>query len=208
MSPRLSRVKPAPFRIGGDCDAAFHRVRRAFDENFASRDEIGAGICVVVGGRPVADLWGGFTDGSRSKSWQRDTLVNVYSVGKGVTSLLALRLVQDGRLELDAKIAERWPEFAAEGKGETTLRMLLSHQAGLPAVREVLPEGAWADWSRMTSALAAQAPFWAPGTAHGYHTNTFGFLVGELVCRATGVGGCDPVRSDITKRLNTSDVPS
>jgi CubicO group peptidase (beta-lactamase class C family) len=187
--------------IEGACDPAFRRVWTAFEANFAEREEIGGAVCVHVGGRAVVDLWGGFTDETRSRAWQRDTLVNAYSVGKGVTSLLALGLVEQGRLELDAPVARHWPEFAAEGKADTTLRMLLCHQSGLPCVREPLPEGAWADWGRMTRGLAGQAPFWPPGSAHGYHTNTFGFLVGELVRRATGLRFGRALRERLTGPL-------
>lgn len=186
QAAEAGRAAP-PARVAGECDAAFRRVRDAFEANFAERGEIGGAVCAVVGGRTVVDLWGGFTDAGRSRAWQRDTLVNVYSVGKGITSLLALKLVAQGRLRLDEPAARRWPELAAAGKGDLTLRMLLAHRAGLPAVREPLPEGAWADWGLMAGALAAQAPFWPPGTDHGYHTNTFGFLVGELVRRETGL---------------------
>jgi CubicO group peptidase (beta-lactamase class C family) len=114
--------------------------------------------------------------------------VNAYSVGKGILATLTLALVERGVLDFDDLVAKHWPEFAAAGKGAVRLRTLLSHQAGLPAVRERLAEGAMLDWDTMCTALAAQAPYWEPGTRHGYHTNTFGFLVGEVIHRATGLG--------------------
>ncbi len=173
--------------LDGDCDARFARVREAFAENFRLEDEIGAGLAVVVGGRRVVDLWGGHRDAARRLPWQRDTLVNAYSVGKGVTAMLLLGLVERGDLELDAPVVRWWPAFGAAGKQATTVRQLASHQGGLPAVRERLPGDAWRDWGRMCAALAGQRPYWEPGSAHGYHTNTFGFLVGELMRRASGV---------------------
>jgi CubicO group peptidase (beta-lactamase class C family) len=187
--------------VAGSCDPRFAAVREAFAENLAVRDEVGAGLCAIAGGRTVVDLWGGFRDEVRSRPWSRDTLVNAYSVGKGVAAMLVLRLVERRRLELDAPVARYWPEFAAEGKHETTLRMLLSHRAGLPGVREPLPERALYDWSAMTGALAAQAPFWKPGTAHGYHPNSFGFLVGELVRRAHGSSFGSALRQLVTGPL-------
>ncbi len=178
---------PSNAPVDGDCDDRFSAVREAFEVNFAEEDEIGACVCVKVDGRTVVDLWGGHRDAARTRAWERDTLVNAYSVGKGVAAMLLLATVEAGAVDLDAPVARYWPEFEAEGKGDVTIRELASHQAGLPAVRERLPEDAWLDWERMCSALAGQRPYWDPGTAHGYHTNTFGFLVGELIRRATGV---------------------
>jgi CubicO group peptidase (beta-lactamase class C family) len=182
-----AQPEPCAIPIEGDCDERFARVREAFAANFADQDEIGAAVCVRVGGRCVVDLWGGHADAARERPWRRDTLVNAYSVGKGVLAVLVLALVERGLLELDAPVAERWPAFAAGGKGGVTLRSLLSHRAGLPALRERLPEDAIYDWERMARALGAEAPWWAPGQGHGYHVNTLGFLVGEVVRRATGL---------------------
>lgn len=172
--------------VDGTCDPGFEGVREEFARNLEERGELGAGFCVRVGGRTVVDLWGGHRDIARTRRWERDTLVNAWSVGKGVISMLALYLVERGELSLDEPVAERWPAFAAEGKETVTLRILLAHQAGLPSVRAPLHDDAWREWSTMCDALAGQAPWWEPGTAHGYHTNTFGFLVGELIRRATG----------------------
>ncbi len=172
--------------IDGFCDARFAAVREAFADNLAGKNEIGAAVSIWVEGTRVADLWGGYADGERRTPWQADTLVNAYSVGKGVLATLTLRLVDLGLLDYDAPVAKTWPELAANDKGAITLRQLLSHQAGLPAVRERLAEGAMLDWDLMCGALAAQAPYWSPGTHHGYHVNTFGYLVGEVIRRATG----------------------
>lgn len=172
--------------IDGTCDPRFARLRDAFTANFTERAEPGGAIALMVDGRLVCDLWGGHRDAARRHAWSRDTLVNFFSVGKAFTSLVALRLVERGALDLDAPAHRLWPEFGAHGKEEITLRHMLSHQAGLPAIRKDLPDGAMFDWSVMTAALAATAPWWEPGAAHGYHVNTFGYLVGELVRRASG----------------------
>lgn len=175
---------PAP--IGGHCDDGFAAVGREFAENFERRGELGAAVSVVVDGRVVVDLWGGWEDGARLRPWRSDALVNVFSVGKAMAALCAARLVGSGRLDVEAPVAEYWPEFAAGGKARVTVGQLLSHQAGLPAVRKRLPAGAMLDHEVMSRALAAQEPWWPPGTAHGYHTNTFGYLVGELFRRVDG----------------------
>jgi CubicO group peptidase (beta-lactamase class C family) len=172
--------------ISGTCDPAFAEVRDAFAANFADRGEVGAAVCVRVGGRPVVDLAGGWADAERTRPWQTDTLVNVYSVGKAFVGLLALQLVDEGRIQLDTPIAEVWPEFGAAGKHGATVRHALCHRAGVPAIREPLTDADLWSWQRMTDALAATAPWWEPGTAHAYHTNTYGHLVGGIVHRATG----------------------
>lgn len=172
--------------ISGTCDAAFEGVRRVFEQNFRTRDEVGAAVSVVVDGRNVVELWSGFADQARTRPWRRDTLVNVYSTTKGMTALCAHRLVDTGKLDLDAPVARYWPEFAAAGKGEIPVRWLLSHRAGLAAVREALPGEALYDWDAMCRALAAETPWWKPGETHGYHAVTFGWLVGEVVRRIDG----------------------
>jgi CubicO group peptidase (beta-lactamase class C family) len=172
--------------VDGICDPRFAGLREAFAENFEKRGEPGAAIALMVDGKLVCDLWGGHRDAARQTPWARDTLVNFFSVGKALTAVAALRLVERGRLDLDAPAHRLWPEFGQQGKEALTLRHMLSHQAGLPAIRDPLPDGAMLDWDRMTAALAAQAPWWEPGTAHGYHVNTYGYLVGELVRRASG----------------------
>lgn len=172
--------------IEGFCDPKFSRLRDAFAANFAQRGEPGAAIALSIKGQVVADLWSGWADSARTKLWQRDTLVNFFSVSKALCAICALQQVEQGKIDLDAPVATIWQEFAAAGKGAVTLRHLLSHQAGLPALRAQLPEGAMLDWQIMTDALAAETPWWPPGTAHGYHVNTFGFLVGEVVRRVSG----------------------
>jgi len=173
-------------QVEGSCDRRFEPVREALWGNFRDRGERGGAVCVLVDGRVVVDLGGGWADPSGTRRWRPDTLVNVFSVGKGLIAVCAARLAGQGRLDLDAPVAAYWPEFGAAGKGAITVRQLLSHQAGLPAVRRRLPPGSMLDWPVMTSALAAQEPWWEPGTGHGYHVNTFGFLAGEVIRRVTG----------------------
>ena len=172
--------------VQGSCDPRFAPVRDAFAGNFAERGERGAALCVTLGGRTVVDLWDGWADEAGTRPWRPDTLVNVFSIGKGLTAVCAARLAGQGRLDMDAAASSYWPEFGAAGKDEITVRQILSHQAGLPAVRRRMPPGSMLDWTAMTAALAAEEPWWEPGTAHGYHVNTFGFLIGEIVRRATG----------------------
>ena len=172
--------------VRGHCEPAFERVREALAASIASGAEVGAALAVAVGGRLVVDLWAGHADAARTRRWERNTLVNLYSVGKAVSAVCVLRLVEAGRLDLDAPVATWWPEFAQAGKARLPLRYLLTHQAALPAIARPLPSGAWSQWDAMTAALAAQAPWWEPGTGHGYHVNTQGFLLGEVVRRVTG----------------------
>jgi CubicO group peptidase (beta-lactamase class C family) len=188
--------------IDGFCDPEFSRLRDAFAANFAERGEPGAAIALSDRGRVVADLWGGWADGARSKPWRRETLVNFFSVSKALCAICALRLVERNRIGLDAPVARLWPEFSANGKENITLRDLLSHRAGLPALRAPLAEGAMLDWNAMTEALAAETPWWPPGTAHGYHVNTFGFLIGEVVRRASGKSLGQMLREEIARPLD------
>lgn len=172
--------------IDGTCEPRFQRVRDAFADNFALHGEVGATVAVTVDGKLVVDLWGGHADAARTRSWTRDTIVNIASSTKGPTAICAHRLVDRGLLDLEANVATYWPEFAQAGKATLPVHLLLSHRAGLPAIEKPLPTEAFYDWDRMTRALAAQKPWWEPGTQHGYHAFTFGWLVGEVVRRITG----------------------
>ena len=172
--------------VQGFCAPGFERVRAALGEILVAGSEVGAALAVYIGGEAVVDLWAGHADAARKRAWDRDTIVNLYSIGKAVTAICALRLVEAGSVDLDAPVARYWPEFAQAGKGRIPVRYLLTHQAGLPAIARPLPSGAWSDWRVMTEALAAQAPWWEPGAGHGYHVNTQGFLIGEVVRRVTG----------------------
>jgi CubicO group peptidase (beta-lactamase class C family) len=185
----------------GTCDARFEPIRQAFADNFARRGETGGALCVAADGRVVVDMWGGWASEAGRQPWGPDTLVNFFSVGKGLMALLAARLAGDGRLDTEAPVARYWPEFGAAGKHAVTVRQLLSHQAGLPAIRRPLPPAAMLDWPLMTAELAAQPPWWPPGTAHGYHVNTFGFLVGEVLRRASGRTVGELLRAEVAGPL-------
>jgi CubicO group peptidase (beta-lactamase class C family) len=187
--------------INGICDPKFEAVREAFAANFAQRGEPGASVAISIGGRPVVDLWGGHADIAQTREWQRDTLVNFFSVSKALCAISACRLVERGHLDLDALVAKLWPEFAQAGKETITPRQVLSHQAGLPAIAEPLPDGAAIEWQTIIHALEKQSPWWTPGTAHGYHVNTFGFLVGEIVRRASGMSIGQFVQREIAEPL-------
>jgi CubicO group peptidase (beta-lactamase class C family) len=172
--------------LSGHCDPAFAAVRDEFELNFRDRGEVGAAVCVIADGRPVVDLWGGLADRSTAQPWQRDTLVLVWSCTKGAVALCAHVLVSRGKLDLDAPVARYWPAFAAAGKEAIPVRWLLDHQAGLPAIRTALQPGELYDWGAMTARLAAEEPYWPPGTRLGYHATTFGHLVGEVIRRVDG----------------------
>jgi CubicO group peptidase (beta-lactamase class C family) len=185
--------------VGGWCDPRFGLVRNAFAANFTERGETGAAVCLAAGGTVVVDLWAGRA--GPGLAWQRDTLVNVFSVGKGLVAACVARLIGRGLLEPDEPVARYWPEFAAAGKTAVTLRQLLSHQAGLPALRDPMPAGSMLDWPVLTGALAAERPWWPPGSAHGYHVNTFGFLAGEVIRRVTGMTVGAVLRNEIAGPL-------
>lgn len=173
--------------VGGTCADGFEPVRDAFVANFAEPGEMGAAVAVVVDGRTVVDLWAGLADPHTGRGWGASTPVVVYSATKGPTAVCALRLWDQGVLDIDAPVAEVWPEFAAAGKATVTMRHVLSHQAGLPAFDEPITFQECHDQDLVADRLAAQVPRWEPATAHGYHPLTFGWLVGEVVRRTSGL---------------------
>jgi CubicO group peptidase (beta-lactamase class C family) len=188
--------------IGGWCDPAFSSVRDEFAANFADRGELGGAVSVTVGGAVVAQLHAGLRSCEPSLPWEADTLVNVFSVGKGILAACLARLIGQGRLDPGAPVSGYWPEFAAAGKRDVTVRQLLSHQAGLPALHAPLAAGSMLDWDRMISVLAAEEPWWQPGSGHGYHVNTFGFLGGELLRRITGMMPAEFLRREVAGPLS------
>lgn len=173
--------------IHGHCDPRFAAVRTAFEENFRDRGELGAAVAVTMGGETVVDLWGGWADAARTRPWERDTLVNVWSTTKGPTALCAHVLADRGLVDFDAPVAAYWPEFAAAGKEKVLVRHLLSHRAGLSGLREPHSLADLYDWELTCARLAATEPWWEPGTRSGYHALTYGFLVGEVVRRVSGL---------------------
>lgn len=172
--------------ISGECDPRFLPVKDAFRANFLKYGERGGAVTIALDGRIVVDLWGGWADVGRRSAWRKDTLVNVFSVGKALCAIAVLRLVEQGRIALDEPAARIWPAFASSGKSDISVRMVLSHRAGMPALRTPLPDDAMLDWSLMVDTLAEETPWWQPGAAHGYHVNTYGLLTGEIVRRASG----------------------
>lgn len=159
-------------------------MREAFGANF-EQGELGAACSVTVEGRTVVDIWGGWADGTRRREWTPDTLVNAFSVGKPLVALMLLQLAEGGRVGLDTTADRWWPEFAAGQQG-ATVRDVLCHRAGVPAIREPLTNEALSDWDAICGAIARTDPWWQPGTRHTYHTNTYGHLVGELARRIDG----------------------
>ena len=165
----------------------FSAVADAFVENFQTRDELGASVAITLDGESVVDLWGGTKDRKSGDAWEEDTVSVVYSSTKGAVALAAHTLIDSGDLELDAPVKKYWPEFATNGKESATVRMMLDHSVGVPCIREKLPDEACCDWDYMTAKLAAEEPFWKPGTRNGYHMMSFGWTVGELIRRASGL---------------------
>ncbi|MGE8497724.1 MAG: serine hydrolase domain-containing protein [Pseudomonas sp.] len=188
-------------QIQGYFDLRFEAVKEAFAALFEDPQERGAALCVQVGGETVLDIWAGTADKDGQQAWHSDTILNLFSCTKTFTAVTALQLVGEGKLELDAPVARYWPEFAAAGKERITLRHLLSHQAGLPALHDLLPAEALYDWSTMTDALAAETPWWQLGEGHGYAPITYGWLVGEVLRRVEGRGPGESIVARTAKPL-------
>ncbi|MFB8000157.1 serine hydrolase domain-containing protein [Streptomyces sp. NPDC056002] len=171
----------------GEADERFGAVADAFARNFTEFPELGAAVTVFAEGRKVVDLWGGVADERTGRAWEQDTTVPVFSVAKGLMSVSAQLLAQEGRLDLDAPVGRYWPEFAQHGKETVTTRMVLGHRAGVPALDPVLSFEEIAAWTPVIRAIEEQKPLWEPGTAYEYHGHVFGFLVGEVIRRITGL---------------------
>ncbi|HET8843245.1 MAG TPA: serine hydrolase domain-containing protein, partial [Ktedonobacteraceae bacterium] len=172
--------------VAGFYDPRFERVATEFLSNFQEREELGASVCITIEGETVVDLWGGAADFATLTPWHKDTLTLVWSATKGATALCAHMLASRGQLDLDAPVTRYWPEFGQFGKENIPVRMLLNHQAGLAALRQPVPSGGFCDWELMVDMLEKAEPWWQPGSMHGYHGFTFGWLVGEVVRRVSG----------------------
>ena len=194
-------ASPADASVQGYCDPRFIAVRDQFQQNFVDRSETGAALAVTLNGEVVIDLYGGWTNAKHSKAWADDTIVCCYSVGKAICAILTWRMAERGELEIDRLVADYWPEFSQQGKSQIPFRWILTHQAGLVAIRRPLPRGGFLDWELMTTALAEQEPWWPPGTAHGYHSNTQGFLIGEVIRRITGRSIGRHLQSDLSEPI-------
>ena len=171
--------------VHGECDPKFNKVKETFQKLYKEDREIGSCFAVYQDGRPIVDLWGGYQDKDRTKPWEKETIVTVYSTTKGVAALCAALAMEKGLINYEEKVSTYWPEFATHGKEDITVAMLLSHQAGIcsPETRNVED---YYDQSIMAEKLAGMTPIWEPGTASGYHSMTFGWLVAELILRVTG----------------------
>ncbi|HJY96138.1 MAG TPA: serine hydrolase domain-containing protein [Streptosporangiaceae bacterium] len=170
----------------GKCDDRFDGLRAALARNLDSGEELGASLVLDIDGEIVVDLWGGFCDEVRTVPWSEQTITNVWSSTKTVTSLAALMLVDRGELDVDAPVARYWPEFAAQGKQDVLVRHVMSHASGVSGLEQPAVAEDLYDWPAATSRMAAQAPWWPPGSASGYHALNYGHLVGEVVRRISG----------------------
>ncbi len=175
-----------PTPLGGSCNARFDPLRELFAAKLESGEELGASLAISIDGEMVVDLWGGWADEARTVPWTENTITCVFSTTKTMTTLAALMLVDRGELDLDANVAAYWPQFAARGKAKIKVRQLLSHTSGVSGWDQPVTIDDVYDWDKSTAMLAAQAPWWEPGTASGYHAMTYGHLIGEVIRRITG----------------------
>ena len=181
----------------------FERVREAFDTGLT--EELGAGFAAVRDGEVVVNLWGGWANRDQTRPWAEDTIVPVYSTGKGISALVMALLVDRGELEYEAATASVWPAFGAHGKDKVTVRQTLAHQAGVPGFLEPIDPDLWLDPAACSEAIAALAPIWPPGSASGYHPMTWGYIAGELARRVSGrplgailgEASCTPLGPDV-----------
>ena len=187
--------------VHGHCDARFDKVADALGQAISAGEEVGAAIAIDIDGEPVVDIWGGYADAAKTKPWTADTIVNVWSSTKAVTALAALMLVDRGLIDPHATVATYWPEFASNGKQDVEVRHLLSHSSGVSGWDQPVVIEDIYDWEKSTSALAAQAPWWKPGTASGYHALNYGHLIGEVLRRVTGSTLKEFVRDEIAGPL-------
>lgn len=187
--------------VDGWVDPAFQAVRDVFEGSFADGQNAGAAVAVFVDGRAVVDLWGGVADTRTKRLWNRDTPVVTFSCTKAVTATAALAVAEEVGLGWRERVTTWWPEYGAAGKEATTLADLVTHRAGLPAFDDAVSAAAAADPAAMAALLAGQRPVWEPGTEHGYHALTFGWLVGEFVRRHTGLTVGEYVRRHLGDEL-------
>jgi CubicO group peptidase (beta-lactamase class C family) len=171
--------------IKGYCEDRFNSVKEAFQRNFENDLEVGASFAVTIDGKHVIDIWGGYANAEKTRPWEQDTIVNVYSTTKVMTSICIHILIDRGLLDLEAPVAKYWPEFAQAGKEKLPVKYLLSHTSGLAGWDKKFRTKKLYNWDLMVELLAAQKPWWEPGTKSGYHTVTFGYLLGELIRRIT-----------------------
>jgi CubicO group peptidase (beta-lactamase class C family) len=172
--------------VQGRCDSRFDKTRDTLARSLASGADLGASFAVTVDGEMVVDIWGGHLDAAKTRPWEENTIVNVYSTTKTMSFLCALVLADRGELDFDANVAEYWPEFAANGKQQVKVWHVMDHAAGLSGMDEPVSKDDLYDWEKITSLLAAQKPWWEPGSGTAYHALTQGYLIGEIVRRVSG----------------------
>jgi len=191
----------APVLINGTCGARFAGVRAQFERNFRERGEVGAAVCVYLGGKKVVDLWGGYKDMERSQPWQEDTIVIMNSVAKSMCALCTHILIDRGLIDFDAPVARYWPEFARAGKQGVLVRHVLSHTCGV-IYCDHAPPGSWFDWNVHIAALEKQEPAWEPGTRGAYNSINIGFILGEIIRRVTGKTVGTFLREEVAQKLD------
>ena len=189
-------------KVQGTCPAKFDAVKKVFEEQLASGEELGASLVVNIDGEEVLDIWGGYKDTERKQPWEKDTIVNVWSSSKTVSALAVLMLIDQGKLDAFEKVSKYWPEFAANGKQDVEVRHFLSHTSGVSGWDQPTSPEEVFDIKKSTEKLAQQAPWWEPGTASGYHSLNMGHLLGELVRRVTGKSLTQFVAEDIAAPLD------
>lgn len=194
----MSRQTPP---IGGTCAPEFSALQTAFEKNFTDNGDVGAAVAVWVEGDLVVNLWGGHADAHARRPWRQNTLASIFSGSKGLTSTCVHLLADRGEIDLHAPVAQYWPEFGQAGKQDITIAMVLGHRSGVIAPRTRMHWSAVTEWDRVCEALAASEPWWEPGTAHGYHMVTFGFILGEVVRRVTGRTLGEYLRTEIAEPM-------
>lgn len=187
--------------LGGRCAPGFEPVLEAFEQNFSLRGEVGAAVAVWIRGDLVVNLWGGWADPSRQRRWREDTLVSVFSATKGLTSTCIHLLADRGEIDLDAPVSRYWPDFGQCGKQDVTVADVLGHRSGVLAPQTRMHYTDVADWDLVCARLAQARPWWAPGSAQGYHMVSFGFILGEVVRRVTGRTLGEYLRTEIAEPM-------
>jgi CubicO group peptidase (beta-lactamase class C family) len=180
-NPKNNKIESS---IHGYVAEGFEPVRDAFVQNFEKRGEIGAAVCAYYKGQKVVDLWGGYRDPQKKNPWEEHTMIIMFSTTKGMTAVAVAKEVSRGVLAYDEKVSRYWPEFAQNGKADITVRQLMNHEAGLPAFDKPISYAKMKDLDSLAVILAAQKPFWTPGTKHGYHSSTLGMYANELIRQA------------------------
>ena len=188
--------------IKGYCDPKFQNVYDAFANSIKSEFETGAALAIEHQGNMIVNLWGGHQDAQKTKAWEENTLVNVFSVTKGVTATCISRLIDQGKLDPDKRVGHYWPEYSCNGKEDTKVSDLLCHRAAMFGFKEGIPLGSFQDWNKFIQQLQLQTPYRKPGISQGYHALTFGWLVGELIRRVDGRSVGQYFKEEIAEPLN------